>query len=587
MSDQYQDKINNPSIPQFFADKTVAVSGATGFLGQCVIEKILRKCPNVKKILVFVREKRNLTVIERMEQYGKLPVFDKLRKEQPDFLQKIVTLPSNFEKTGFDLSEENLQLLQEEVNIFVHCAATVRFDEHLRLAFKMNTVGVRSVIKLCRTIKNLVSLVHISTAYSYCDRKLIGEEIYPTGWDFDKLHDAMQWMTDDMITKLTPDILKDRPNTYTLTKAFAEEVLAKEGEGLPICIVRPSIIGAVYRDPVPGWISNLHGATGLVLAYGKGMLHSLWTKSEVKIDVIPAEYVVNCILAAAWKTGVAHEQHRRLSMTSLSGMDEDGDSSQLSRVNSTAKSLNCLAEADSTLIHKRRKSIPIYNIVVGDKIPITLGDLVGILKNTFYTYPLNDVFHIPFLQITPNKTLYRTIQFVMQYLPAYIFDTGLTMFGQKPKLLRYNQRIHESTHNLQLFLQNTWNWETKNVGRLQSQLSEEDRKVFGTTAHTVNYRDYLKQYAIGVKKFIMKEDLEGYPAARRRLWRLRVLVYCSQGILLMLVWRLLVSQTSTAKNLWHLFMSLWFKFLNFFPISSTLQKSQIFNIPFLSRFISI
>ena len=71
-----------------------------------------------------------------------------------------------------------------------------------------------------------------------------------------------------------------------------------------------------------GWISNLHGATGLVLAYGKGMLHSLWTKSEVKIDVIPAEYVVNCILAAAWKTGVAHEQHRRLSMTSLSGMDE-------------------------------------------------------------------------------------------------------------------------------------------------------------------------------------------------------------------------------------------------------------------------
>lgn len=42
-----------------------------------------------------------------------------------------------------------------------------------------------------------------------------------------------------------------RPNTYTLTKAFGEEILAKEGEGLPICIVRPSVIGAAYNEPVP------------------------------------------------------------------------------------------------------------------------------------------------------------------------------------------------------------------------------------------------------------------------------------------------------------------------------------------------
>jgi len=39
---------------------------------------------------------------------------------------------------------------------------------------------------------------------------VISEEVYQTGWDFDKLHDAMQWMNDDMIEKLTPDILRDR-----------------------------------------------------------------------------------------------------------------------------------------------------------------------------------------------------------------------------------------------------------------------------------------------------------------------------------------------------------------------------------------
>lgn len=36
-------------------------------------------------------------------------------------------------------------------------------------------------------------------------------------------------------------ILGNRPNTYCLTKAVAEEAVRIHGEGLPICIVRPSI----------------------------------------------------------------------------------------------------------------------------------------------------------------------------------------------------------------------------------------------------------------------------------------------------------------------------------------------------------
>ena len=51
-----------------------------------------------------------------------------------------------------------------------------------------------------------------------------------------------------------------RPNTYTLTKAFGEEVIVKEGIGLPVCIIRPSIVGCSYKEPmeVRAEISNLH-----------------------------------------------------------------------------------------------------------------------------------------------------------------------------------------------------------------------------------------------------------------------------------------------------------------------------------------
>lgn len=38
-------------------------------------------------------------------------------------------------------------------------------------------------------------------------------------------------------------LLKEYPNSYTLTKALAETVVAEEGSDLPVAIVRPSIGG--------------------------------------------------------------------------------------------------------------------------------------------------------------------------------------------------------------------------------------------------------------------------------------------------------------------------------------------------------
>ena len=73
----------------------------------------------------------------------------------------------------------------------------------------------------------------IFSAYSYCNRKVISEEVYQTGWDFDKLHDAMQWMTDEMIEKLTPDILRDRwkPNKiyfFPLNQANQTKIIQRK-----------------------------------------------------------------------------------------------------------------------------------------------------------------------------------------------------------------------------------------------------------------------------------------------------------------------------------------------------------------------
>nr|CAB3244729.1 fatty acyl-CoA reductase 1 [Phallusia mammillata] len=541
------------SISQFFNDKTVAITGGTGFIGQCLIVKLLKSCPGVKKIYLFMRNKKSDSVEERLEKMIKSPIFKAFDRS---LLQKLVAIPCDLEKEGFGLDEGNVQLIQDEVQIFFHSAATLRFNEHLRLAFQVNTLAVRTVIGLCRGIKNLKALVHISTAYAYCNQQHIGEEVYETGQDYNKLHESLQWMSDDMITKLTPDILRDRPNTYTLTKAFGEEVVVNEGAGLPLCIVRPSIVGSTYQEPLQGWINNVNGPTGLFLAVGKGFLCSIWGSGKTFVDIIPSDLVVNGIIAAAWKTALSNPQ------TQIPFLSN-----------------NQLKPLTDQVVAERRKMIPIYHLVVGSTNPLPIERLNSMLHKSFMVYPLDNVIRSPSLQITENKHLYRLLAFVYEYLPAYVFDLGLTMVGRKPMVMRLNQRIATNVKVLQFFISNQWNWDVTKTMHLMSQLNSSDQQSFNFDAQTINWQTYINRYVIGVKKYLLKEDLDSYPAQRRRLKRLHLLGYVGQGVLFLLVWRLLVSRTNIARNLWHLVMSLGFKFFQYFQISSSVPKSNFLRLP--------
>lgn len=61
------------------------------------------------------------------------------------------------------------------------------------------------------------------------------------------------------------------PSTYTLTKYLAEHLVAEfYCGGLPIAVVRPSMTGAIASEPLPGYIGNRGGVTGVTMAYAVG-----------------------------------------------------------------------------------------------------------------------------------------------------------------------------------------------------------------------------------------------------------------------------------------------------------------------------
>ena len=77
------------SIPEYYAGKNVFITGATGFLGKVLVEKLLRSCPGVKGIYCLTRPKKGQQPDERLVQLLAEPLFDTLRDEQPNFTDKV------------------------------------------------------------------------------------------------------------------------------------------------------------------------------------------------------------------------------------------------------------------------------------------------------------------------------------------------------------------------------------------------------------------------------------------------------------------------------------------------------------------
>ena len=185
-----------------------------------------------------------------------------------------------------------------------HCAATVRFDEDLSKALIMNVGAVSFIISLCKKMKQLRSVVHVSTAYCHCQRPHIEEKSYPPPMEPGQALSLLETLDKKILDSpsFTNMLIGERPNTYTFTKALAEELIMTEARELPVCIVRPSIVLSTWQDPVPGWVDNLNGPTGLFLIAGIGVMRTARIHEDLQTDGVPVDTCANLTLAAAWRT---------------------------------------------------------------------------------------------------------------------------------------------------------------------------------------------------------------------------------------------------------------------------------------------
>ncbi|XP_027700170.1 fatty acyl-CoA reductase 2 isoform X1 [Vombatus ursinus] len=511
-------------IAAFYGSKSILITGATGFMGKVLVEKLLRTSPDLKVIYILVRPKSGQSLQQRVSQMMNCKLFEKAKEICPNIFEKIRPIYSDLTKPDLGISKEDLEELLSHTNIIFHCAATVRFDDPLRHALQLNVIATQQLLLMASQMSKLEVFIHFSTAYSNCNLKYIDEIIYPCSVEPKKLIDSVEWLDDSIIEEITPKLIENRPNTYTYTKALGEMVVYQEQGNLNVAIIRPSIVGASWQEPFPGWVDNLNGPSGLMIAAGKGFLRAIKATPTAVADVVPVDLVINLTLAVGWHTAV-----------------------------------------------HRPKSTLIYHCTSGSLNPCLWTDLGVHVLATFEKTPLEKAFRRPNADFTTNKFSTHLWNTLSHMAPAVMYDFYLRLTGRKPRMAKLMNRMLKTISMLDYFINHSWEWSTYNTEMLMSQMNNEDQKLFNFDVRHLNWLEYTENYCLGIKKYLLKEDMAGIPAAKRHLRMLRNIYYLFNTVLFLIIWRFFIARSQMARNIWYFVVSLCYKFLSYFRASSTFR----------------
>ncbi|XP_061397100.1 fatty acyl-CoA reductase wat-like, partial [Musca vetustissima] len=458
-------------IQQFFRNKTIFVTGGTGFLGKVLLEKILR-CTDVNRIYILLRPKAGQAIIERFNEISKTPLFDKLHTLRPNFMHKIHLIEGDCMLENLGISNDDHRTLIENVEVILHCAATIRFNETLSIATQINVQATMDLIAMAKEMKQLVSFVHVSTAFvnsvtTHAEERFSSEQLTVSSQD---LLNIKQSLGSETFDSMSEKFVDKYPNTYTFTKAVSEEFIRTHAESLPICIVRPGVIIATMAEPFGGWIDNIQGAAGATYSTLMGVLRVINTKYGRRAPLVPVDYCANILLAAAWHTANFEKS-------------------------------------------RPTKDPTIYNFIPEESNLITWGQYITVLLDYNRQMPYSKMLWYPMIKFIPNKFLYRLAVVVYQTIPGYIMDMILKFQGSKMSVLKINEKVFRLTQVLSYFIDKDFTFATANTRQLWQSMSAEDRKMFNFDMVSLSWNDYLRSYAEGLRLFIAKEGPETIPTA--------------------------------------------------------------------------
>ncbi len=452
--------------------------------------------------------------------------------------QKVVAVAGDLTQSRLGIDPDLYAKLTAEVDIVINSAATVVFDEEIDLALDLNTLGPRRILEFAQACRDAV-FCHVSTAYVNGQRTgLVPEALMPPDRSVAQMIDpsadghydleaeiasilvfarqveADSWntavqselrrtierqsagngipaqRTKHQVEGLRTSWVKRRlvdegmrrarrlgwNDSYTLTKAMGEQLLARSRGNLPVVIVRPSIIESSLAEPEAGWLDGLKVADPLIVHYSKGRLPDFPADPSIVLDLIPVDLVANAILAAVSRA-------------------------------------------------REARDLPVYQVASGTENPLKLGEMFELMHEYFLKNPVQNRrgetirvqrWTFPSLERFRRQCRLKygiplnTIQWLMRCSSALPWSPKLK---QKVSVLEATLgRIMTLTDIYTPYMYLDCRFETRNTRRLYESLDSEDREKFNFDVRRIDWREYVQDIHIpGLRRQQMLREMGGLP----------------------------------------------------------------------------
>lgn len=295
------------------------------------MEKILRIQPNVKKIFLLIRATDKQSAAHRLHQeLIEKKLFAVLKQRWApnlsSILKKLHAIPGDVSSENLGVNDSNLRSeMWREIDVIIHSAATVTFDDRYDTALAINTYGAKHVAEFATRCVNIKMLLHVSTAYVRGkNSEVIPEKAFSmgetiSGWKKLDINEE-KFLSEELIGELRKRNASEEeitialrnlglhrarlhgwPNTYTLTKAMGEMMMRHHlNSNVSLAVVRPTFITSTYKEPFAGWFEGFPFRTldSVAINYGRGKINSFIGDPDTILDVIPADMVVNAMIVA-------------------------------------------------------------------------------------------------------------------------------------------------------------------------------------------------------------------------------------------------------------------------------------------------
>ena len=324
----------------------ILLTGANGFLGKVVLGMLLECYPGFKHLHILLRPQGDLSAPDRFQtQTLNSPALASVverfvaKHGKASLDSKFTVWPGDVGLPLCGLDGASLDRLKGRISLILNCAGLVEFFPPVDESFRSNVDGVEHVVALAKLLG--AKLAHISTCYVCGDVEGLVEESEPIlgfyphrkGPDdesFDhaeelrqcrerirQIYDSTVLGADDgsdglpgsvhgqsartrELTQRLVALGRQRArnwgwvNTYTYAKSLGEQIISSE-PSLDYAIVRPAIVESALDFPMPGWIEGGRTAAPLVLM-AMGGLKDWPIRSDIALEIVPVDLVASAIL---------------------------------------------------------------------------------------------------------------------------------------------------------------------------------------------------------------------------------------------------------------------------------------------------